>query len=216
MNIILLGPPGAGKGTHSQRLSKDCKFEHISTGDMLRYNVKDSTDLGLSAQAYMDAGKLVPDDLIIRMMESKLSSDECLNGFILDGYPRTISQAVALDELLINLNKAIDIVVSLDVSLREILNRMSGRIGCQKCGAVYHKVNMPPRSENICDVCANKLTMRTDDEPDTVAKRFNIYENQTKPLIEYYINQNKLVNIDASRGGPDGVYQIVKKSVGCL
>ena len=216
MNIILLGPPGAGKGTHSQRLAKDCHFEHISTGDMLRQNVKDGTELGLSAKEYMDDGKLVPDDLIIRMMESKLSTDECLNGFILDGYPRTISQAKALDELLINLNKAIDIIVNLDVSLKEILNRMSGRIGCPNCGAVYHKVNMPPLIENICDICANKLSIRSDDDPDTVSRRFNIYEAQTKPLIEYYVRQNKLVNIDGSNGGPDGVYQIVKKSVGCL
>ena len=181
MNIIMLGAPGAGKGTYSQRLSKDYLFEHISTGGMLRQNVKDGTTLGNAAEQYMNEGKLVPDDLIILMMESKLS--ENVKGFILDGYPRTISQAEALDKLLVKIGKSIDKVINLETALDVILTRMRGRIGCPKCGAVYHKTNMPPKSEGVCDVCGDKLITRTDDEPVTVTKRFNVYEEQTKPLI---------------------------------
>jgi adenylate kinase len=207
MNIILLGAPGSGKGTHAQRLTKEFGWPHISTGDILRQHLREGTPLGQQAKQYMDAGQLVPDELIIALMQDRFQKSDCAAGFILDGFPRTIAQAKALDLLLQQMGISIDKVLSLNVPLSVIVERMSGRISCKDCSTVYHKTNIPPQKEGICDRCGGELITRVDDQPETVKKRFGVYETQTSPLLGYYQQQGKLVDIDGTIGNADRVYE---------
>ena len=192
MNIIMLGAPGAGKGTQAAVLCEHFGIPTISTGNMIREALKNGTEMGLKAKSYMDDGKLVPDEVVIGIVKERLSEDDCKKGFILDGFPRTIPQAEALDKMGIT----IDRVVEIDVPDEEIIQRMSGRRVCEKCGASYHIVNKKPKVEGVCDLCAGTLVQRKDDHPDTVKERLNVYHEKTEPLKDYYLKQNKVFSVD--------------------
>jgi adenylate kinase len=211
MNLVLLGAPGAGKGTHAQRLSKETGWPHISTGDILRENLKQGTSLGNKAKEYMDSGQLVPDDLIIDLMEERLSQEDCQAGIILDGFPRTTEQAEALDQLMTKLGKKIEQALLLQVPLEVVVRRMTGRLVCKNCGAVYHKENLKPKVAGVCDRCGSaELVTRSDDQEDTVRKRYKVYEKQTAPLINYYAAQDKLIEIDGAQGSAEDIYKAIK------
>lgn len=182
MNFIFLGPPGAGKGSLAVKVAEDYKIPHISTGDIFRANIKNKTPLGIKVKEIIDSGSLVSDDLTCELVKDRLSQDDCKNGFILDGFPRTIPQAQALDEMGIRIDKVIDIEVPDDA----IVTRMSGRRVCAKCGNSYHVVYKAPKSEGVCDNCGGELAQRKDDHPDTVLERLKIYHEQTEPLKDYY------------------------------
>ena len=192
MKLILLGAPGAGKGTQAEVISERYNIPTISTGNIIRAALKNGTQMGLKAKAYIDSGRLVPDDVVIGIIKERLAEDDCQNGFILDGFPRTIPQAEALDSM----NVSIDAALSLEVSDREIVKRMSGRRVCEKCGASYHTEYKKPKTEGICDACGAPLIIRKDDEPDTVLDRLDIYHKQTEPLKSYYKNQGKLITVE--------------------
>ena len=192
MKLILLGAPGAGKGTQAEIISEKYNIPTISTGNIIRAALKNGTEMGLKAKAYIDSGRLVPDDVVIGIIKERLAEDDCQNGFILDGFPRTIPQAKALDSM----NVSIDAALSLEVSDREIVKRMSGRRVCEKCGASYHTEYKKPKTEGICDGCGAPLIIRKDDEPDTVLDRLDIYHKQTEPLKSYYKNQGKLITVE--------------------
>ena len=209
--IILLGPPGAGKGTVAGKLVERFNIPQVSTGDLLRSAVKNKTEMGLKAKKYMDEGKLVPDEIVISILESRINQQDCKNGFILDGFPRTLSQAEALEERGIS----IDAVINLSVSERVIVERLGGRLSCPKCGAVYHIKNIPPKKEGICDKCGEKLIVRDDDKPETIKKRFETYRRQTEPLIKYYREKNILTTVDGERG-PDYVVGEIEKILSAL
>ena len=189
MKLILLGAPGAGKGTQAEIISEKYNIPTISTGNIIRAALKNGTEMGLKAKAYIDSGRLVPDDVVIGIIKERLAADDCQNGFILDGFPRTIPQAEALDDMGI----AIDAALSIEVSDREIVKRMSGRRVCEKCGASYHIEFKKPSKEGVCDTCGGALVIRKDDEPDTVLDRLDIYHKQTEPLKNYYSAQGKLI-----------------------
>ena len=189
MKLILMGAPGAGKGTQSTKISERWNIPAVSTGDMLRAAVKEGTEMGLSAKAYMDAGKLVPDEVVIGIIKDYLSSDKCKNGFILDGFPRSIPQAEALDAMGVEM----DAVLSIEVEDEKIIERMSGRRICSACGASYHVVYNPPKQADICDACSSKLYIRDDDAAETVIKRLNTYHDTTEPLKGYYEKKGILV-----------------------
>lgn len=199
MYILLMGPPGAGKGTQAEKLTEKYSIPHISTGDMFRSAVKNGTELGKEAKRYMDAGQLVPDEVTIGIVRESLSKSENQKGFILDGFPRTTEQAEALDEILqglsIALNGAIDIVVPDDI----LIKRATGRRICQSCGATYHIIYNPPKVEGICDKCGGTLYQRDDDKEETVTKRIEVYNKQTRPLIDYYTKQGVYVKIDGTQ-----------------
>ena len=194
MNIILFGPPGAGKGTQAEIISKALNIPTISTGAIIRGAVKDGTPMGLSAKSYMDAGALVPDEVVIGIIKERLAADDCSNGFILDGFPRTIPQAEALD----NMGIIIDKVVDIDVPDENIVNRMSGRRVCKACGSSYHIENKKPRVEGVCDACGGELQIRKDDAPETVLDRLNVYHEQTEPLKDYYAKCGKLRSVEGT------------------
>lgn len=194
MNIVLLGAPGAGKGTQGEFLSRHLSIPTISTGNIIREALKSGSELGLKAKSYISFGELVPDEIVIEIIKERLTEDDCKNGFILDGFPRTIEQAEALDEMRIIIDKVIDFDVSDDV----IVNRMSGRRVCSKCGSSYHTVNNKPKEAGVCDKCGSTLVQREDDHPDTVKKRLAVYHEKTKPLEKFYRNQGKLVVINGS------------------
>lgn len=196
MKLILLGAPGAGKGTQAEIISEKYNIPTISTGNIIRAALKNGTEMGLKAKAYIDSGRLVPDDVVIGIIKERLADDDCQNGFILDGFPRTIPQAQALD----NMNIAIDAALSIEVSDREIVKRMSGRRVCEKCGASYHIEFKKPSKDGVCDACGGALVIRKDDEPDTVLDRLDIYHKQTEPLKSYYDAQSKLI---AVQGQPE-------------
>ena len=207
MRLILLGPPGAGKGTQAKNLVEHCGIAHISTGDLLRKAVADGTELGKSAQQYMNAGELVPDDLIIKMVEERTAETDCSEGFLLDGFPRTVAQADALGEMLEAKQQKIDLVLLLIVDDDDLVGRLTGRRTCSKCGAVYHLIFSPPKQEGVCDSCgAEALTQRDDDTEATVRNRLSVYHNQTGPLINYYKEKRLLKSIDGS-GSIDAVSQ---------
>ena len=188
MNLILLGAPGAGKGTQAEAICKEFKIPAVSTGNLLREAVKNGDELGLKAKSYMDSGKLVPDEIVIAMLKERIAKDDCKNGFILDGFPRTILQAEALDKIGVNIDKVIEI----DVPDEVILDRLSGRRVCEDCGTPYHITNKKPKVDGVCDVCNGKLVKRKDDNVDTIKDRLKVFHEQTAPLKDYYINQNKL------------------------
>ena len=192
MRLILLGAPGAGKGTQAEIISKELKIPTISTGNILRAAMREGTPVGVLAKSYVDAGKLVPDEVIIRIVQERLSLPDCENGYILDGFPRTIPQAEAMEQLGID----IDCALSIEIEDETIVSRMSGRRTCKKCSQTFHIVSNPPKQEGICDFCGGELTIRKDDAPETVKARLQIYHNETEPLKAFYESRGKLVSID--------------------
>lgn len=208
MKIIMLGAPGAGKGTFAKMITDKFGIPAISTGDIFRENIKNGTSLGQKAKSYMDAGELVPDELVCDLVVDRLKQDDCAKGYILDGFPRTIPQAEALTSALKEQGTAIDHALEIDLSDDQIIERMGGRRVCKGCGATYHVVNIPPKKEGICDECGAELILRDDDVPETVKKRLGVYHEQTAPLIEYYKGQGILRVIDGSTGKDKGFEQI--------
>ncbi|MBO4375634.1 MAG: adenylate kinase [Lachnospiraceae bacterium] len=210
MKIIMLGAPGAGKGTQAQMIASEKGIPHISTGDIFRANIKEGTDLGKEAKTYMDQGKLVPDELTVRILLDRVAKDDCKNGYVLDGFPRTIPQANVLDEELAKLNDHVDFAINVDVPDENIISRMSGRRACPKCGATYHVKHVPPKKEGICDKCGSELVLRDDDKPETVKKRLGVYHEQTQPLIEYYTGKGILRTVDGTVD-PKDVYAAINE-----
>ena len=200
LRTILLGPPGAGKGTQAVKIVEKYGIPHISTGDIFRENIKKGTELGKKAQEYMNKGELVPDDLVIAIATARLLEDDCKNGFLLDGFPRTVYQAEKLDEFLEAHNSKIDKVVDISVGKEELMIRLTGRRVCKKCGASYHIVNIPPKKEGVCDICGGPLIQRDDDNAETAANRIEVYVEQTRPLVDYYKKAGNLVLIDGTTG----------------
>ena len=209
MKIIMLGAPGAGKGTQAKMLADKYMIPHISTGDIFRANIKNGTELGQKAKTYMDQGLLVPDELVCDLVVDRVQQDDCAKGYILDGFPRTIPQAEALDAALANIGAKIDYAVNVEVPDENIVNRMSGRRACVACGATYHIVYNPTKVEGVCDRCEKELILRDDDKPETVTKRLNVYHEQTQPLIDYYTNQGTLVEVDGTMNMDDVFNAIV-------
>ena len=199
MKIIMLGAPGAGKGTQAKQIAGKYSIPHISTGDIFRANIKNGTDLGKKAKEYMDQGLLVPDELTCDLVMDRIQQDDCVNGFVLDGFPRTIPQAEALDAALEKIGQHMDVAIDVDVPDENIVNRMSGRRACLDCGATYHVVSLPPQTEGKCDHCGSDLVLRDDDKPETVQKRLSVYHEQTQPLIDYYKNQGILKSVDGTQ-----------------
>ncbi len=190
MKKIVLGPPGSGKGTAASKLSPKYGLPHISTGDLFRENIKAQTEIGLKAKEYMNKGELVPDEIVIEMLEKRISNPDCEKGFILDGFPRTIEQAKKLSEL-----TNIDLVINMDIAEDVIIGRLSSRLSCPNCNTIYNKKYLPPKQEGICDNCASEIIQREDDKPETIKNRLNVYKNQTQPLIDFYQSQEILRNI---------------------
>ena len=213
MKIIMLGAPGAGKGTQAKKIAAKYSIPHISTGDIFRANIKNGTELGLKAKSYMDAGGLVPDEITIGMLLDRIHQADCENGYVLDGFPRTIPQAESLTEALKKNGEAIDFAVNVDVPDENIINRMSGRRACLNCGATYHIVYTAPKTENVCDTCGQELVLRDDDKPETVKKRLDVYHDQTQPLIDYYKNEGVLAEVDGTLDMED-VFQAIVKILG--
>lgn len=210
MKIIMLGAPGAGKGTQAKQIADKYSIPHISTGDIFRANLKAGTELGKKAKEYMDQGLLVPDELTCDLVMDRIGQEDCKNGFVLDGFPRTIPQAEALDAALAKINEKMDYAVDVDVPDENIVNRMSGRRACLNCGATYHIVSIPTKVEGICDRCGNKVVLRDDDQPETVKKRLDVYHEQTQPLIDYYKEQNILRTVDGTQPMEDVFGAIVE------
>ncbi|MCB5500255.1 adenylate kinase [Dorea formicigenerans] len=198
MKIIMLGAPGAGKGTQAKKIAAKYDIPHISTGDIFRANIKNGTELGNKTKTYMDQGLLVPDELVVDLVVDRVQQDDCKNGYVLDGFPRTIPQAEALDKALAALGDKVDYAIDVNVPDENIVNRMGGRRACVGCGATYHLVYAPTKTEGICDVCGKELILRDDDKPETVQKRLNVYHEQTQPLIDYYTNAGILKTVDGT------------------
>ena len=198
MKIIMLGAPGAGKGTQAKMIAEKYSIPHISTGDIFRANIKNGTELGKKAKTYIDAGQLVPDELVVDLVIDRFKEDDCKNGYVLDGFPRTIPQAEALDKALAALGDKVDYAIDVNVPDENIVNRMGGRRACVGCGATYHLVYAPTKTEGICDVCGKELILRDDDKPETVQKRLNVYHEQTQPLIDYYTKAGILKTVDGT------------------
>ena len=198
MKIIMLGAPGAGKGTQAKRIAEKYSIPHISTGDIFRANIKNGTELGKKAKTYIDQGLLVPDELVVDLVVDRVNQEDCANGYVLDGFPRTIPQAEALDAALASMGQSMDYAINVEVPDENIVARMSGRRACVDCGATYHIVHAPTKQENVCDNCNGELILRDDDKPETVQKRLNVYHDQTQPLIDYYQNKNILVEVDGT------------------
>lgn len=213
LRTILLGPPGAGKGTQAAKIVEKYHIPHISTGDIFRENIKNGTELGKKAQEYMNRGELVPDDLVIEIATTRLLADDCAEGFLLDGFPRTVYQAEKLDEFLAAHGSKIDKVLDIAVEKEELMVRLTGRRVCKACGASYHVVNIPPKKEGICDVCGGPLVQRADDNAETVANRIEVYEAQTMPLIEYYEKAGNITHIDGATG-LESVFADIVKALG--
>ncbi len=210
MKIIMLGAPGAGKGTQAKMIADKYTIPHISTGDIFRANIKNGTELGKKAKTFMDQGLLVPDELVVDLVVDRVAKDDCSNGYVLDGFPRTIPQAESLDAALEKLGSKVDYAVNVEVPDENIINRMSGRRACVSCGATYHIVHIPTKVEGICDRCGNELILRDDDKPETVKKRLAVYHEQTQPLIDYYNGKKVLVEVDGTRDMNDVFADIVK------
>ena len=198
MKLILLGPPGAGKGTQAKSISNRYSIPHISTGDIFRKNISENTPLGVEAKKYMDNGQLVPDEVTINMVKDRLQDSDCKNGYLLDGFPRTVSQAEALQEFLEGRNESLDCALLIDVPREFILERMTGRRVCPSCGASYH-IKFNPAKDGKCELCGSEVVQRKDDTAETVAERLDVYENQTQPLIDYYKEKNLLSQVDGTK-----------------
>ena len=209
MKIIMLGAPGAGKGTQAKQIAAKYEIPHISTGDIFRANIKEGTALGMEAKSYMDKGQLVTDELTVKILLDRVSKDDCKNGYVLDGFPRTIPQADVLDKAVSELNDKIDYAINVDVKDDNIIRRMSGRRACLNCGATYHIVNVPPKKEGICDTCGSELVIRDDDKEETVKARLLAYHEQTQPLIDYYNNKGILKEVDGTKDMNDVFADIV-------
>ncbi|HAI92659.1 MAG TPA: adenylate kinase [Butyrivibrio sp.] len=209
MKIIMLGAPGAGKGTQADKICAKYNIPHISTGDIFRANIKNNTELGQKAKSYMDKGELVPDELVVDLVVDRIKADDCANGYVLDGFPRTIPQAEALDAALAAINDKVDYAINVEVPDENIINRMSGRRACVACGATYHIVHIPTKVEGICDKCGAELILRDDDKPETVKNRLNVYHEQTQPLIDYYTAKNVLHEVDGTKAMEDVFSSIV-------
>ncbi|KXO15978.1 adenylate kinase [Peptoniphilus sp. GNH] len=212
MRLVILGPPGAGKGTQAQYIVDEYKIPHISTGDIFRENIKNGTDLGKKAKSYMDNGHLVPDELVNEIVADRLRKDDCKDGFLLDGYPRTVSQAVVLDSELAKMGKALDRVINVEVPAKILIKRAVGRRICKTCGATYHTEFNPPKVAGKCDSDGTDLIQRDDDTEETVKTRIEVYENQTAPLIDYYKAQALLLTVDG-QGDIKEVFQAIKKGL---
>lgn len=198
MKIIMLGAPGAGKGTQAKMIADRYSIPHISTGDIFRANIKNNTELGQKAKTYMDQGLLVPDELVVDLIMDRFKEADCKDGYVLDGFPRTIPQAEALDNALNAIGEKVDFAINVEVPDENIVTRMSGRRACVGCGATYHIVYNPTRTENVCDRCGKELILRDDDKPETVQKRLSVYHDQTQPLIRYYENKGVLKEVDGT------------------
>lgn len=210
MKIIMLGAPGAGKGTQAKMIAEKYNIPHVSTGDIFRANIKGGTLLGMQAKEYMDKGQLVPDELTVKILLDRVAQEDCKNGYVLDGFPRTIPQAEVLDKALTEMGDSVDFAIDVDVPDENIVNRMSGRRACVMCGATYHIKHNPPKVENVCDACGDSLILRDDDKPETVAKRLAVYHEQTQPLIEYYEKKGILKSVDGTMDLKDVFAAIVE------
>ena len=198
MKVIMLGAPGAGKGTQAKMIAEKYQVPHVSTGDIFRANIKNGTELGMEAKKYMDQGLLVPDELTVKILLDRVAQPDCAHGYILDGFPRTIPQAEVLDAALQKLGESVDYAINVDVPDENIVKRMSGRRACLKCGATYHIEHIPPKAEGICDTCGSELVLRDDDKPETVLNRLKVYHDQTQPLIDFYENKGVLKSVDGT------------------
>ena len=210
MKIVMLGAPGAGKGTQAKMIAAKYEVPHISTGDIFRANIKNGTELGKKAKEYMDQGLLVPDELTVDLVIDRLSQEDCAKGYILDGFPRTIPQAEALDAALSKRGEKMDFAIDVDVPDENIVNRMSGRRACTGCGATYHIVHNPSKKGDVCEVCGETLILRDDDKPETVQKRLTVYHEQTQPLIDYYTQQGILKTVDGTQDMNDVFTDVTK------
>ena len=213
MKIIMLGAPGAGKGTQAKMIAEKCGIPHISTGDIFRANIKNGTELGAKAKEYMDKGLLVPDELVCDPVVDRIQQADCEKGYILDGFPRTIPQAEALEAALNAIEQKLDYAIDIDVPDENIINRMSGRRACVGCGATYHVLFNPTKVEGKCDVCGESLILRDDDKPETVKKRLDVYHTQTQPLIDFYTERKVLVEVDGTQS-MDKVFDDIMKILG--
>ena len=209
MKIIMLGAPGAGKGTQAKKIAAKYQIPHISTGDIFRANIKNGTELGKKAKTYMDQGLLVPDELTCDLVVDRIQQPDAANGYVLDGFPRTIPQAEALDKALAANNEAVDFAINVEVPDENIINRMSGRRACVGCGATYHIQYNAPKVEGVCDTCGEKLILRDDDKPETVKNRLSVYHEQTQPLIDYYSKKGVLAEVDGTQAMDDVFNAIV-------
>jgi len=213
MKIVMLGAPGAGKGTQADMIADICKIPHISTGDIFRANIKNGTALGAKAKEFMDKGLLVPDELVCDLVVDRIQQDDCAEGYILDGFPRTIPQADALEEALNGIGQKLDYAVDIEVPDDNIISRMSGRRSCTGCSAIYHVVFNPPHTEGVCDKCGGKLVLRDDDKPETVKNRLDVYHRQTQPLIDFYKERGVLKEVDGTQS-MDKVFADIRKIIG--
>lgn len=210
MKIIMLGAPGAGKGTQAKLIAEKYGIPHVSTGDIFRANIKNGTKLGMEAKQYMDKGLLVPDELTVKILLDRVADEDCKNGYVLDGFPRTIPQAEVLDKALVELDDKIDYAIDVDVPDENIVKRMGGRRACLSCGATYHIEHIPPKKDGVCDTCGEELVLRDDDKPETVQNRLNVYHEQTQPLIEFYEKKGVLKTVDGTQDMKDVFEAIVK------
>ena len=210
MKIIMLGAPGAGKGTQAKMIAEKYGVPHVSTGDIFRANIKEGTELGKEAKQYMDQGLLVPDELTVKILLDRVAKDDCKNGYVLDGFPRTIPQAEVLDKALNELGDKIDYAIDVDVPDENIVKRMGGRRACLTCGATYHIEHVPPKKEGICDKCGSELVLRDDDKPETVKNRLSVYHEQTQPLIDFYTEKGVLRTVDGTQDMKDVFAAVVK------
>lgn len=213
MKIIMLGAPGAGKGTQAKKIAEKYQIPHISTGDIFRANIKGGTELGMKAKTFMDQGMLVPDEITIGMLMDRIAQEDCVNGYVLDGFPRTIPQAESLTKALAERGEKVDYAINVDVPDENIINRMSGRRACLGCGATYHIKYNPPVKEGVCDTCGQNLVLRDDDKPETVKKRLDVYHQQTQPLIDYYKHAEVLAEVDGTQP-MDAVFQGIVEILG--
>ena len=213
MKIIMLGAPGAGKGTQAKKIAAKYNIPHISTGDIFRANIKNGTELGKKAKTFMDQGLLVPDELVVDLVVDRVNQEDCTNGYVLDGFPRTIPQAEALKAALAKMDQKIDYAINVEVPDENIVNRMSGRRACVDCGATYHLEFAPTKVEGVCDNCGGSLILRDDDKPETVTKRLGVYHDQTQPLIDFYTKEGTLKEVDGTVDIND-VFSAIEKILG--